>query len=121
MLLLLRVPEDVLKLLKLCIVMELWVVLLLKGALLHKVQGPIGVSTRSGDRGPVLLLMMDPFNLFTHLVKLEKVLRSTALLGLQELLRELGSSLKENGLGRGRKSECPFFFFFYLWLDPIGC
>lgn len=79
------VPENVLKLLKLGITVE-FRVLLLKGALLHEIHGPVSTSW-SCDRRTVMLLM-DTIEFLTHLVKFKKLLGAT-LLSLQELLGEL--------------------------------
>lgn len=83
MLLLLRTPEDILKLLELCIAVES-VLLLGWSVLLHKVDSPVRSAWRC-DRCPVLV---DAIKLFVHLVEFKELLL-TALLGLQELLGEL--------------------------------
>lgn len=81
--LLLCVPEDILKLLELCVVVE-GVLLLEWSILLHKVESPVRSAWRC-DRCPVLV---DAIKLLGHLVELEEFLLA-ALLGLQEFLGKL--------------------------------
>jgi hypothetical protein len=93
LLLLLRIPENILELLELSIVMELSV--LLGSALLHKVQGPVRSCWRGDLRMMVLLLLLvNSLQFLAHLVELEKLLRA-ALLSLQKLLRKLGGLAKK--------------------------
>lgn len=91
MMLLLCTPEDILKLLELCIVVE-GVLLLERSVLLHKVESPVG-SAWCCDR---CLVLVDAVNLLAHLVEFKELLLAT-LLGLQELLGELRKRDRETG------------------------
>lgn len=90
--LLLCIPEDILKLLELCVVVES-VLLLEWSVLLHEIESPVGSAWRC-DRRPVLV---DAIKLLVHLVELEELLLA-ALLGLQEFL---GKLLNHDPMGRG--------------------